>query len=258
MEPLTIGFVVASCAFGGAVVGMVAGKMLPEHHLSDDSKDVVKVAMAMTATMAALLISLMVSSAKSSFDDKDDALRQQAARTIMLDRLLALYGGPQVQDVRTALRAFTEDILQTVWHEGTGSDAVEVDMNSLRQRRFGIELVQEQLFGLPAENDKQRDLKAQAISVSFDIAQGHWQLVEQLEGRLQWAFLAMVIFWLTVVFVSFGVFAPRNASVVAALFVGAVSVGAAIYMIAELDSPYGGLITISSAPMHAALEQLGR
>jgi len=200
---------------------------------------------------------LMVSSAKSSFDDKDNALRQQAARTIMLDRLLAQYG-PQTQDIRASLRLFVEDMLRTIWHENAGSDSVEVDLNSLRQKRSGIESIQEQLFDLPAESDKQRDLKAQAISVSFNIADGHWQLVEQLEGRLQWAFLAMVMFWLTVVFVSFGVFAPRNASVIAALFVGAVSVGAAIYMIAELDSPYGGLITISSAPVHAALDQLGK
>ncbi|MGE0093559.1 MAG: hypothetical protein AB7M05_06600 [Alphaproteobacteria bacterium] len=257
MEPLTIGLIVAACAFGGAIFGMVAGKILPEHHLSDASKDVVKVAMAMTATMAALLISLMVSSAKSSFDDKDDALRQQAARTIMLDRLLAQYG-PQTEGIRASLRMSAEDMLRTIWHEKADSNDVEIDLNSLRQRRSGIESVQEQIFNLTPENDKQRDLKAQAISISFNIAEGHWQLVEQLEGRLQWAFLGMVMFWLTIVFVSFGVFAPRNASVIAALFVGAVSVGAAIYMIAELDSPYGGLITISSAPMHAALEQLGR
>lgn len=258
MEPITIGIIVTSCAFGGAILGMLAGMVLPKHHLSAESKDVIKVAMAMTATIAALVVSLLVSTAKASFDDKDNQLRQQAARTIMLDRLLAQYG-PETREERDLLRAMTEEKLRVIWGEGTSTDLdANIDLNVLRQKNFGIEALQSKLLALAPKDDRQAAIKARALDVSYQIAEGHWQLTEQLESRIQWPFLAMVTFWLTIVFMSFGVFAPRNTSVIAALCVGALSVGTALYMIVEMDSPYGGFITISSAPVRSALEQLRR
>lgn len=258
MNPLTVGMIVTVFAFGGAILGMMAGAILPKHHLSAESKDVIKVAMAMTATIAALLVSLLISAAKSSFDEKDNELREQAARTIMLDRLLAQYG-PETRETRALLRTMVEDQLRSIWGEGTASgQQAETDLNAMRKKNFGMEALQDRLLDLSPTNDKQGALKAKALDVSYQIVEDHWRLVEQLEGRIQKSFLGMLTFWLTIVFMSFGLFAPRNTSVIAALCVGALSVGTAIYMIVEMDSPYGGFITISSAPIHAALDQLGR
>ena len=92
MGPLTLGAVVFVCVLGGALFGMYLGRVLPQHHLSDDAKDVIKVSMAMVATMAALVLGLMTSSAKSSLDGKENELRGTAAQVILLDRTLALYG----------------------------------------------------------------------------------------------------------------------------------------------------------------------
>jgi hypothetical protein len=262
MEPLTIGLIVAACAFGGAMLGMLAGAILPKHHLSTESKDVIKVVMAMTATIAALVVSLMISTSKTSFDEKDSQLRQQAAFTIMLDRLLAQYG-PETKDARIQLRGMTEDKLRAVWGEDVNgkSDSdtnSDLDLGVLREKNFGIETLQQRLLTLSPKTETQKVLKDKALEVSFKIAEGQWLLLEQLASRLQWVFIALVTFWLTIVFMSFGVFAPRNMSVVAALFVGSLSVGAALYIIAELDSPYGGYITISSESVRAALGQLGK
>jgi hypothetical protein len=258
MEPLTIGLVVAGCTFVGSMLGMLAGAVLPKHHLSTESKDVVKVVMAMTATISALVVSLMISTAKTSFDDKDSELRQQAAYTILLDRLMAQYG-PETREARIQLRGMTEQKLRAVWGEEVGGDSTtDLDLRVLRNENFGIETLQERLLGLSPKDDRQRALKEKALDVSYKIAEGQWVLLEQIESRLQWVFIALVTFWLTIVFMSFGVFAPRNMSVISALFVGSLSVGAAIYIIAELDSPYGGYITISSAPVRTAIEQLSK
>lgn len=262
MEPLTIGLVVAACAFGGAMLGMLAGIVLPKHHLSTDSKDVIKVVMAMTATISALVVSLMISTSKTSFDEKDSQLRQQAAFTITLDRLLAQYG-PETKEARIQLRGMMEDKLRAVWGEDINGKSdpdanVDLDLSVLREKNFGIETLQERLLALAPKTESQKVLKEKALDVSFKIAEGQWLLLEQLASRLQWVFIALVTFWLTIVFMSFGVFAPRNMSVIAALFVGSLSVGAALYIIAELDSPYGGYITISSEPVRAALSQLGK
>lgn len=258
MDALIVGLIVAGCTFGGAMLGMLAGAVLPKHHLSTESKDVIKVVMAMTATISALVVSLMISTAKTSFDDKDSELRKQAAYTILLDRLMAQYG-PETREARIQLRGMTEQKLRTVWGEDINSnETADLDLSVLRQENFGIETLQERLLGLSPKNDRQRALKERALDVSYKIAEGQWVLLEQLESRLQWVFIALVTFWLTIVFMSFGVFAPRNLSVILALFIGSLSVGAAIYIIDELDSPYGGYITISSAPVRAAIGQLGK
>lgn len=237
---------------------MIVNAILPKHHLNTESKDVIKIAMAMMATLSALVVSLLISTAKTSFDEKDSELREQSARVIMLDRVLAQYG-TETQTSREILRAMTEEKLRAIW----GSDAEseqqnEIDSSLLRTQDSSIESLQTLIHHLSPKDEKQRSLKQKAVEITFKIEEGRWRLLEQLDGRIQWPFLAMLVFWLTVVFASFGMFAPRNMSVIAALFVCSLSVAGAIYMIVEMDEPYGGFIKISSKPVRAALDQLGR
>ena len=93
--------------------------------------------------------------------------------------------------------------------------------------------------------------------IAQGIALERWTVVEQLGSSLQWPFLVVVVFWLAIIFASFGLFAPRNASVTAALFVAALSVAGSIFLILEMDRPYSGLVKISSAPLRTALAELG-
>jgi hypothetical protein len=111
---------------------------------------------------------------------------------------------------------------------------------------------------LAPQNDAQRWLKSTALEISRNIAEARWLVVEQSGSSIQWPFLAVLVFWLAAIFASFGLFAPYNGSVITVLFISALSVAGSIYLIVEMDQPYGGLIRISSAPLHAALDQLGR
>jgi len=258
MNSLTVGVIVMACTFGGAMLGMASSLVLPKHHLSTESKDVIKVAMAMMATLSALVVSLLISTAKTSFDDKDNELREQSSRIIMLDRLLAQYG-PEAKTAREILRAMTEQKLRAIWGMDADTEQeVEIDSTTLRSQDSSIEGLQAQIHHLMPKNEMQRSLKEKSLEITYLIEQGRWRLLEQLDGRIQWPFLAMLVFWLAIVFASFGLFAPRNMSVIAALFVCSFSVAGAIYMIVEMDEPYGGFIKISSKPVRAALEQLGR
>ena len=92
MSAMAIAWIVFGCVFGAAMLGLFIGGVLPEHHLSQDSKDVVKLGTALIATIAALVLSLLISSAKSSFDKVNDELVQTAAKVVLLDRVLADYG----------------------------------------------------------------------------------------------------------------------------------------------------------------------
>jgi hypothetical protein len=80
---------------------------------------------------------------------------------------------------------------------------------------------------------------------------------EQRGSSISTPFLVTLVFWLSILFVSFGMFAPRNSSVVMALLVCSLSIAGAVFLILEMDEPFGGLLQIPSAPMHDALEQLG-
>jgi CDP-diglyceride synthetase len=252
MSPLTIGAIVFACVFAGALFGMFLGRVLPKEHLSAEAKDVIKVTMAMIATLAALVLGLLTASAKSSLDDKENQLRGWAAQVVLLDRTLAEYG-PETQETRALIKRNLEARIAEMW-PGQGSRSTPEVIGS----GTGIENVQQKLLALDPQTDAQRWLKSTALTISGTMAAARWTALQEIGSSIQWPFMAVLVFWLAVIFASFGLFAPRNGIVTAALLVAALSVAGSIYLILEMDQPYGGLIKISSAPVRTALEQLGR
>jgi membrane-bound ClpP family serine protease len=83
-------------------------------------------------------------------------------------------------------------------------------------------------------------------------------MAEQRVNSVSSPLLIVLLFWLTIIFTSFGLFAPRNATVVVSLLVSALSVSGAVFLILEMYSPYAGLIHVSSAPLRAALTHLSK
>jgi hypothetical protein len=253
MSALAVGGIVFVCVFGGALLGMFLGRVLPRHHLSAESKDAIKVAMAMIATLAALVVGLLIASAKSSFDGKDSEFKGAATHVLLLDRTLAEYG-PETKEVRDLLRRIVTLRMSQIWPQ---ESAGMVEPNALSSGA-GFEEVQRKLLDLSPQNDAQRWLKSTTLQLTLDIEGARWLVVEQSGSSIQWPFLVTLVFWLAMIFASFGLFAPPNGSVIAALLVCALSVAAAIYLIVEMDQPYGGLIQISSAPLRTVLNQLGQ
>src|SRR5262245_29246040 len=249
MSALAIGSVVFLCVFGGAILGMVLRNLLPDRHLSADSKDVIRLGMGLLATMAALVLSLLIASAKGSYDTQRNEVTQMAANVVFLDRALAHYG-PESKAARDLLRRSVASMLDQMWPTtGSGSAAFTTT---------GVEGLYEGIQGLSPQNDGQRSLRADARQVVIDLGRTRSLLVAQSGSSIPLPFLVIMTFWITVLFVSFGLFAPRNATVVATLFVCALSVSGAIYLILELDQPFQGFIHISSAPLRSALAHLGQ
>jgi len=251
MSPTEIGCIVLACVFGGALLGMALHRILPEHHLTADSKDVIKLGIALTATMSALVLALLISSAKGSYDTQRNEITQLSASVILLDRVLAHYG-PEAKEARVLLRRTATGMIERIW-PGTRLEGADLQPTS-----NAVEAFYDTIQGLLPQNEVQRSLQAQALKMSIDLGQTRWLLFEQGGHSIPMPFLVLLIFWVTIIFLSFGLFAPPNATVMAALFLCALSVSGAIFMILELDSPFGGLIEISSAPMRSAIAQLGR
>ncbi len=252
MNALAVGVIAFVCAFGGALLGMFLSGLLPAHHLSSESKDVTKVAMAMVATLAALVLGLLIASAKNSFDNKDTELRRAGAHAILLDRTLAQYG-PETQEARNLLREIVAVRIHQIWPDASSRN---VDLNVI-SGGLGAEALQRKLLDLSPQNDAQRWLKSRALEISGDVAEARWLVAEQTGSSIQWPFLTILVFWLTIIFVSFGLFAPHHGTVITALFVCALSVAGAIYLIVQMDQPYSGFIKLSRAPLDAAFDQIG-
>lgn len=252
MDPLSIAASVFACVFGGACLGQFLGSILPHHHLDADTKDTIKATMAMVATMAALVLGLLTASAKSSLDRKESDLRAMAAQLVLLDRTIADYG-PETQDIRVTLKRFVGSRIRRVWPEedagGVAEEAVVADP--------GIERVMQMVLDLAPQSEAQRWFQSSALLVSREIAAAQLSIFQQVPSQIKWPFLGIISFWLTVVFASFGLFAPPKPTANVALCVGSVAIAAAVYLILAMDQPYGGLIKISSGPLHAALDQLG-
>ena len=242
MNPMSTSWIVFACVFGGALLGMVLRDTLPEHHLSADSKSVLNMVIGLIGTMAAIVLGLLVATAQGSFSTRNSEFTQMSANVILMDRMLALYG-PEAKEARELLQgAVTRWLQQSSFESGTSK---------------GGEVLYQRIQGLSPKNDAQRSLQAQALSMAFNLGQTRWLLFEQSGRSIPTAFLVVLVFWLSVIFASFGLFAPRNATVVVALFVGALSVSGAIFLILELDQPFHGLMQISDASLRNALTQLG-
>ncbi len=251
MSPLEVGGVVLACVFGGALIGMAMHTMLPEHHLNPESKDVIKLGMGLIATMSALVLALLTNSAKGSYDAQRNELTQAAANILLVDRVLAHYG-PEAKEARDLLKVSVAGMIDRIWPEDPVANA------RLGPTTAGSELFFDRIQELKPQDDIQRSLQAQAIKMSIDIGQARLLLFEQGGRSIPMPFLVLLISWVTAIFLSFGLFAPRNATVIATLFLCAVSVSGAVFLIMELDRPFGGLIQISSAPLRNAMNNIGR
>jgi hypothetical protein len=251
VNPATISLMVFACVFGGALFGMRLRAALPEHHLSSDSKEIVKLGMGLVGTMAALVLGLLVASAKGSFDVQSTELTQMAANVGLLDRALAHYG-PETKEARDLLRAAVAGLIDQIWSKDRSSSA-PLDPSAVS----GGALF-EKIQGLSPKDDRQRLLQAQALNTAIGLGQTRWLMYEQGTTSVSVPLLVVLVLWLTLILGSFGLFAPANATVITSLCLSALSVSGAIFLILEMYAPYSGVIQVSSAPLRAALAHLGQ
>jgi len=253
MSALSVGAIVFAVVFGGALFGMYLARVLPEKHLNSEAKDVIKVAMAMIATLAALVLGLLTASAKGSLDEKENQVRAWGAQVVLLDRTLAQYG-PETAGIREEIKQNFSQRIAQIWPQSDHDDLLPQAVG----QGAGMENIQKELLALKPATDAQRWLQSNALQTTGNMASERWTALQQLSSSIQWPFMVVLVFWLAVIFASFGLFAPRSIIVTGALLLAALSVAGSIYLILEMDQPYGGMIKVSPEPLYTALGQLGR
>jgi hypothetical protein len=252
MSGTLIAFIAASCISSGTLVGLIVNRMLPEHHLSDESKDAIKVGAGMISLMSALVLGLLVSSAKSTFDSTGAAVKQNGADVLVMDYLLADYG-PEAKGVREELRQALATAVQTLWPEESSSDVfLHVERNTTLQKLL------EDIRVLSPQTEAQRALQAQAQTLGIEILRTRWLQIEQAQVSLPLPFLIILLIWLTLLYMSFGLLAPHNATVITTLFLSGLALASALFLIIDMSQPMEGAIKISSGPLRKVLQHLSQ
>jgi len=236
------------------VVTLLGGRLrrlLPEEQLSAESKDAIKLALGLVGTMTAILLGLLISSAKGAFDTTRTEVIQMAAKVALLDRVLALYG-PETAEARRALRDATADGVRRTW-PAERSGPVRLDPNP----QMG-DAVYAPISHLAPRDDAQRALKTEAATLLVQLAEIRALLQAQAVPSVSKPLLIALVIWLVVIFLGFSLLAPTNATSTLALMAGAFSVACAVYIILELDFPFAGVVRVPSEPMIKTLAHLGK
>ena len=253
MSSLLIASIVFVSVFSSALLGLFLRTSLPEHHLSEDSTGVVKLGTGLIATLAALVLGLLIASAKTSFDKIKDEVTQAGSMAVQLDRTLAQYG-PETKEARDLFRSAVASATELLF-SGKGSGLAKLDAP---ERLARMEQIQAMLRELAPRNDAQRSLQTHALQLTYALTHMRWLVIAQGEGAIPTPFLVVLVFWLAIIFAGFGLLSAKNATVVAILVVCALSVSGAIFLIEEMDRPLEGPMKISGAPMRNALPHLGQ
>jgi len=248
MSPITVSFIVFVCVSGGAFVGMILRVALPERHISNQAEDVIKLGLGLITTMTALVLGLLISTAKGSYDLKRTQLAQIAADVILVDRSLALYGS-ETKEARSALRDLVAGMVGQIQSirgnqpkREPGLKAETADFYQMVRR-------------LAPRDDTQKSIKAEALAVSFEVGQIRALALAQQTSSIPTPFLLVLVFWLAIFFIGFGFFAPRNLT---ALFICALTVSTAVFMILAMDEPLAGFTRVSTEPLRNAIRVIGR
>src|SRR5881398_3050529 len=203
MNSTIAGGIVFACLSGAGLLGMRVRAALPEHHLTTDTKDAVRIGMGLVATMAALVLGLLVASTKGAYDTQKNEVSQMA-KIVFLDRVLANYG-PETGGARKLLRGSVGSAINRMWPDKKSSQTAQLDPSVSSGEAF-FNAIQK----LSPQNDVQRSLKSQAVQIATDLGQMRWLLFEPTETSISLPMLIVLISWLAIIFMSAVLFAPPN------------------------------------------------
>jgi hypothetical protein len=251
LSALSVSLITFVLVFGGALLGMYLRNALADH-LREDVRDAIRLSVGLIGTMAALVLGLLIASAKSSYDTTTTQIKQITADIVLLDLELVQYG-PETVDLRSALRKGIPPLINRIWTESNYTSSSSPFVATVEAADFVKKLQQ-----LQPSNDSKRALQAQILSTTSSAEQLRLALFTQSHDAIPAPFLVILIFWLTIIFTSFGLFVRSNRIVVVTFFVGALSVASAILLILEMGQPFAaGLMQISSEALRHALAPLG-
>jgi hypothetical protein len=251
MDALTTSLLVAVAVFAGGLVGLWLHRVVPERNLSKETRDVILLGTGMLSVLASLVLGLLISTAKSSHDATETELRNYAAQLILLDETLRDYGDSALLP-RRLLRSYTEQVIEILWPTTGAAGHPEED----RSVTTLMEHVREQIRALRPVDDGQRWLQNEALQENIALQHQRWLLIERLGPSVRPVYIGILVFWIVLIFASFGFNAPRNTTVLIGFLCCSLALGSAMFLILELDNAFSGPLRISPMPMQSSLSHM--
>jgi hypothetical protein len=251
MNTIITSLLIAVCIFASGLAGLNLNRLLPQHHLTRETQDVIKLGIGMLSVLSSLVLGLLIATAKTSYDSTDHAVRSYAGELALLNETLRDYGG-DASVPHDMLRSYAERLLLDGWPKGGERPATLED----EEARLLLEHVREAVRALKPIDDGQRSLQIQAVDINVNLLRQRWLLIEQQGPSVQRVVLVILVSWIMVIFVSFGMNAPRNGTVLVTFLICSLAIGGAIFLILEMDRPLDGVMRISSWPMQNALAHM--
>jgi hypothetical protein len=261
------GMVVLLALLGSSAIGLFIRPFLAEHHRSRETIELIQLVVTMLVTFAALVLGLLTNSVKLSFDTVGNDLRGFAVELIRLDQLLREYGN-QTDSARGLLRSYTATVIATTWTEEP-SPPGDYYPKHLPQNASDVHLesstlgdmlarVEHEIRQMAPQDQMHRQLASDCLKQLERLTESRWKLIEEAHSSISIPFYFVLVFWLVVVFACFGLSTPRNALSYITIVLGALSIASAIFVILDLDTPFDGILAVSSQPMRDALAHMNR
>ena len=234
----------------GAAIGMGLKRLLPAGVLDGGSKEAVRLGAGFLSTLSALVIGLMIASAKNSYDTQNTNIRQLGANVVLVDQMLLKYG-PETKTARTLLRELISTAASRIWQENAERNRHESTfvVSGTADRFYNL------VEGLTPTNDEQASLKSRIVQATTEIGRTRVLVFTQSDNAIPVPFFIVLTFWLVVIFASFSVFAEPSPIVIASILVFALSVSSALFLIVDLSQPFDGLMQISNHHLRMVLQQ---
>jgi hypothetical protein len=249
-NPLIIGLVVFAIVLAAAFAGWKLRDLLPAEHLTEETKNLISVSTAVVATVSALVLGLLISNANSSFIRLGGEVTSLSAQILRLDQMLSRYGS-EVQTARETLRHYTEQKAADLFPD----DPAQVHVGNPSTYEL-LQRLEDMLLALKPTNPRDQWWLGQALTLAGKIGDTRWLIAQQIGQGTPKAFIALLVFWLALLFASFGLFAPHNLTSAVILTLSALAVAGAVTMFLELEQGFGRMIRVSPIPMRHAVKLL--
>ena len=249
MNSIAVSFGVFAIIFSGALLGMLLRRSLPQEHFGSDAKDAVRLAVGLIVTMTGLVLGMLVSSAKGAYDAQANSVAEMSSQIVLLDHLLKLYG-PDAKQIHDEALESVGKATDRIWSKAPS------DESALKPKAASQDFYREVELLVP-KNETQAALKSEILSMTSALRKSQWLMFlksEQTSASIP--LLCVVTTWLVAIFISFGIFAPPNTTVIVTLVVCALAVSAAIFIILEMYSPFTGVLRISPTAVQDAMRQM--
>jgi hypothetical protein len=248
VSPLAFALITLLLAAGGVALGRFIARRSPQG-LSAETKDLVRVSVTLMTSMVALLLSLQLSSVKTAFDSQERQVTEVGAQVVFLDRALA-HSGNGSAVARVMLRGIVVGMLRRSWPDPVRGTRLETPP--------GADAFYDDIERVSPKNASEGFAKSSALAAALDVGKTLRLISQENSSSASLGLLAVEMAWTAGIFVFYGLLAPNNRASLVVLAVSAVAIASAIFLIAEMSSPFSGIIRISSAPLQQALSDINR